>query len=56
LIDRESLRLMCSHDYRPSLVGSAILDWTGLTAEERAHRVWGMEEGKKEEPVERKAQ
>jgi hypothetical protein len=56
MIDREGVRKMCSHEYSVSLVGQAIVDWAGLTAEERAHRVWGMEEGKKEEPVERKAQ
>jgi hypothetical protein len=56
MIDRATVRKMCEHEYRPSLIGSAIPDWAGLSAEERAHRVWGMEEGKKEEPVERKAQ
>jgi hypothetical protein len=44
MIDRQTLRQLCEYDYRPSLVGSAILDWTGLTAEERARLIWGIDE------------
>jgi hypothetical protein len=42
MIDRATVRKMCEYPYSPSLIGEAILDWAGLTAEQRAHRVWGM--------------
>jgi hypothetical protein len=44
MIDRESLRKMCEHEYSPSLVGEAIVGWAGLTAEQKARRIWKMDE------------
>jgi hypothetical protein len=42
MIDKDTLRQLCEYDYAPSLVGSAIRDWTGLTAEQKARRIWGI--------------
>jgi hypothetical protein len=47
MIDKETLRKLCEYEYSVSLVGEAILDFevdfvVKETAEQRAHRIWGM--------------
>jgi hypothetical protein len=54
MITKETLRKMCEYPYGPSLVGEAIVDYevdfvVRETAEQRARRIWGMDERNEDE-------
>jgi hypothetical protein len=49
MISRETLRKMCEWPISVSLIGAAIQEWVGLSAEQKARWIWGMEGEKEKE-------